>query len=78
MMEGITSIDDQGRVNIPVQMRERLDLRPGENVIVRLQDDHTIIIKKAIPVEEFIAESHALMKHLGEISDKPFKFEKLF
>ena len=50
MFGGNTSLevrlDERGRITIPREVRERLGLRPGERLLVRVQGD-SIVIRRA-------------------------------
>ena len=44
----IKNVDEQGRVLIPSQIRERIDLRPGDPVEISDIGDDTILVRRAI------------------------------
>lgn len=48
---GITSVDKQGRVLIPKEMREKLDIRPDQRVIMGLRGRETVT-EPTLTVEE--------------------------
>lgn len=48
-------IDERGRVVIPKEIREKLNLRPSQKLIVQLREKE-IVLKPAVDVEQFIAE----------------------
>ena len=48
-------IDGRGRVVIPKEVRDKLDLKPNQRLIVEVRGKE-IILKPAVTVEEFIAE----------------------
>jgi AbrB family looped-hinge helix DNA binding protein len=47
-----TRIDDKGRVTVPKQIRERLNLRPNQDLYVELRE-REIVLKLAPTVKEF-------------------------
>jgi len=52
---GITSFDDRGRVVIPKELRDKLDLKPDQNLIIEVRDGE-IVLRPSFRVEEFAAE----------------------
>jgi len=46
MAEAVTTIDKAGRVVIPKEIRERMDLRADSALLVAETEDDTIILKK--------------------------------
>jgi len=54
----ITSIDANGRVQLPLTIRYWLDLRPGDRIAVDHLGDGTIILKK-IEIEEGLANAES-------------------
>jgi len=52
---GTTSLDKRGRVVIPKELREKLDLKHDQSIIVEVRG-REIVLKPALKVEEFIAE----------------------
>lgn len=77
-MNSESKIDEKGRVCIPIELRKKLKLKPGENVLFHLNEDNTISIRKTITPAEFIDEVEKFKKALKKESDKPIIFEKLF
>lgn len=68
-------LDKKGRLTIPAEYRERLDL--GEEVTLILEEDHLIVCKRAT-AEEFKGASRRLAEEIAGKMDKPLGFEKLF
>ncbi len=77
-MNSESKIDEKGRVCIPIELRKKLKLKPGENVLFHLNDDNTISIRKTITPDEFINEVEEFKKALKKESNKPIIFKKLF
>ena len=68
-MSGIATITSKGQVTIPKDVREKLNLRPGDRLLVTVQGDRIIMIPirmrslsemfGALPVEEALADVRA-------------------
>jgi AbrB family looped-hinge helix DNA binding protein len=48
-------IDERGRIVIPKEIRERLDLKPNQKLTIHLRE-REIILKPTVNSERFIAE----------------------
>ncbi|NJK29672.1 MAG: AbrB/MazE/SpoVT family DNA-binding domain-containing protein [Acaryochloris sp. RU_4_1] len=45
MIEAITKVNQQGRIVIPIQLRQQLELVPGSKLIARLEGNRIILEK---------------------------------
>jgi len=52
---GTTSIDKRGRVVIPKELRERLDLKPEQSIFIEVRGKE-LVLKPALKVEKFMEE----------------------
>lgn len=52
---GQTLLDERGRVVIPKEIREKLDLKPNQSLIVEVRGKE-VVLKPVLDVENFIAE----------------------
>lgn len=52
----LTSMDQHGRVLIPVSIRERFNMHPGEKITIEIQDNEV----KIINVDNVIDEIHKI------------------
>ncbi len=52
---GQTLLDERGRVVIPKEVREKLDLKPNQSLIVEIRGKE-VVLKPVLDVESFIAE----------------------
>jgi len=68
-------LDKKGRLTIPAEYREKLDLE--EEVALILEDDYLIVCKTAT-ADEFKGASKKLAEEIAKTRDKPIEFEKLF
>ncbi len=69
-------IDEQGRISIPLEIRKKLNIKPGERLIFNINQEK-LIIQKALNPEEFIAKAKELQKHISEVTDDPLPFKKI-
>ena len=51
-MSAESTIDEKGRVCIPADLRQKLNLKAGEKIIFQL-NDNSLTLRKAIKPEEF-------------------------
>lgn len=66
-------IDERGRVVIPKEIREKLDLKPNQRLIIQLREGE-IVLKPTVNAEQFITQlkgcvhgSHIKPSELKEI-----------
>jgi len=52
---GQTLLDERGRVVIPKEIREKLDLKPNQSLIVEVRGKE-VVLKPVLDVENFIVE----------------------
>ena len=77
-MDSETFIDEQGRIKIPLEVRKKMNLKPGEKVLFKFENDKIVIIK-AIAPKEFIEKAKEFRKHLSEVTDEPLPpIKKIF
>lgn len=71
MAEAVTTIDKAGRVVIPKEIRERMDLRTGSALLVAETEDDTIILKK-LDIKEIADRLRGELKgkNLDEIAQR--------
>ena len=72
-----SSIDDKGRIRIPLELRKKLGLTSGVDINFSVINN-ILLIKKVLSPEEFIEVSKKINKSLRETTDSPVEFEKLF
>lgn len=71
-------IDSKGRVAIPKQLRESLDLREGTKVKLLLEEGKIVIMKPVAP-EEFIREMEGFIKEGSPIQKaNPLKLKEIW
>lgn len=52
---GLTSLDKRGRVVIPKELKEKLDLKPDQSIFIEVRGNE-IVLKPALEAEKFAAE----------------------
>jgi len=75
-MNSESIIDEQGRICIPLEIRKKMNIKPGEKLIFQI-DQEKLIVHKALSPEQFIAKAKKLQKHLSEVTDEPIPFKKI-
>lgn len=77
-MDSETIIDEQGRIKIPLDVRKKMNLNPGEKVLFKIENEKIVIVK-AIAPKEFIEKAKEFRKHLSEVTDEPLPpIKKIF
>ncbi|MCK4848219.1 MAG: AbrB/MazE/SpoVT family DNA-binding domain-containing protein [Candidatus Heimdallarchaeota archaeon] len=71
------SLDDKGRITIPLVLRQKLGLRPGEEIILSIINKN-LLLRKTLTVDEFKDLSSNIRKELERKIDSPIELEKLF
>lgn len=70
-------IDDKGRIVIPIEIREKFNLKTGEKIQIFIEEEG-IILKPKLSTEELIKKVKKFRSEVAIKTDKPFKFIKLF
>jgi len=53
---GKIELDDRGRITIPANIREKLGLKSGDKISVRIESDKSITLRKAPSLNELEKE----------------------
>ena len=56
-------IDDLGRIVIPKEMRDSLNIRPGDIITMQIEDDKLILTKKGL------SKSEKALKYIRDTKD---------
>ena len=70
MTHATLSVNDQGRVTIPAQMRQELGLRPGSSVVAYIEDGRLILEDRAHLAARIQAEAAATRAHSDSVVDE--------
>ena len=76
-MTSESKIDEKGRINIPAEIRRKLNLKSGEKMIFQIKGEK-IILRKVITPKEFIEKSKVFREHLKKVTDEPITIDKIF
>ena len=77
-MNAESRIDDKGRILIPIEIRNMLNLKSGERILFQVQEGK-IILRKSTSVEEFIKKSTEFSEKLRKITkENVVEFKKIF
>ena len=60
-------IDDLGRIVIPKEMRDSLNIRPGDIITMKIDDDKLILTKKGL------SKSERALKYIRDTKDVDIK-----
>lgn len=60
-------IDDLGRIVIPKEMRDSLNIRPGDIITMQIDDDKLILTKKGL------SKSERALKYIRDTKDVDIK-----
>lgn len=69
MLEFRTKMGEDGRIVIPAAYRKQLDLKPGEELIMRLEHDelHLTSFKRSLKKAQQLVQKYAKNKSLQKI-----------
>lgn len=57
----ITTLEDRGRIVVPKELRDRAGLKPGQKVLVEMEDD-SLVIRKVADISLFSQELKGCIK----------------
>ena len=60
----MTTVDSEGRITVPADLRESLDLAPGMVVEV-YEEDGNLVIEPEVPPEEIIEQLHEAIEEVN-------------
>ena len=70
-------IDDKGRIVIPIEIREKFNIKSGEKIQILVEND-TILLKPKLSTKEMIKKIQKLRTEISSKNAEPLRFEKLF
>lgn len=71
------TLDEKGRITIPLEIRKKMEIEPGEKINLSLVNK-ILLLRKTITVSEFERLSENIRNSIIEKTDNPIEFEKLF
>jgi len=75
-----TKIDNRSRLTLPIEIREKVGIKPNDEIIIEGRDDE-IIITKPISPREFIKEAEDLAKKIKKTKVReidPLKIKEIW
>lgn len=63
MTMGKIELDDRGRITIPADIREKLALKSGDKLSVRIESDNSITLRKSPSLNEIEKELVGCITH---------------
>ena len=76
-MDSSVIIDVKGRILIPKEMREKLNLNPGVKLIIKIENGRLVLLKST-SLEDFQSEIKSFQQKLKELTSDPIPTEKMF
>ena len=70
-------MDKKGRIQIPKDLREEMNLKPGQKLKIKIEDGNLVILKP-ISSHRFLKRVKKFQSKLKKVTDKLLKYEKLF
>ena len=77
LMNTEVQIDDKGRIVIPIEIREKFNIKSGEKIQILVEND-TILLKPKLSTKEMIKKIQKLRTEISSKNTEPLRFEKLF
>jgi AbrB family looped-hinge helix DNA binding protein len=70
----LSKVSTKGQATIPREVREHLDVRPGDSVVFEIIDDQ-VVIRKARPIDmDFLRfQEHAFSEWLSEADEEAYR-----
>ena len=75
-MKMSTTVDDKGRITIPKEIRDKLEIKKGNKVVISIAGN-TILVRKTLDSEEFSEIATVIRDDLKTRSKTPIEFEKV-
>lgn len=70
-------IDEKGRILIPLELRQKLGLETGSEIVFMVSGNK-IILRSALNSEEFRKLSKKITQEIQSSTNEPIEIEKLF
>ncbi|MFW9915261.1 MAG: AbrB/MazE/SpoVT family DNA-binding domain-containing protein [Candidatus Thorarchaeota archaeon] len=70
-------IDEKGRILIPLELRQKLGLESGSEIVFMVSGKN-IILRSALNSEEFRKLSKKITQEIQNSTNEPIEIEKLF
>lgn len=70
-------LDNKGRITIPTDIRKKLDLKPGEKLLIHVSNN-SITLQPKVNAKELQEKALKFRSELKLMTKKPIAFEKLF
>ena len=70
-------VDTKGRILIPKDIREKLNISPGVRFLIKIEDGR-IVLLRTTSLDDFQSEIETFQKKLKKLTNDPIPIEKLF
>ncbi|MHA1354531.1 MAG: AbrB/MazE/SpoVT family DNA-binding domain-containing protein [Candidatus Heimdallarchaeota archaeon] len=76
-MDSDIIVDTKGRILIPKEIRQRLKIKPGTRLFLKIEDGRLVLLK-ATSLSDFQSELETFQEKLKKLTSDPIPTEKLF
>ena len=76
-MDSDIIVDMKGRILIPKEIRQRLNIKPGSRLLPKIEDGRLVLLQVTSP-NDFQSEVEAFQEKLRKLTTEPIPTEKLF
>lgn len=70
-------VDTKGRILIPKDIREKLNILPGVRFLIKIEDGRLVLLRTT-SLEDFQSEIETFQEKLKKLTSDPIPTEKLF
>ena len=75
---GKIEIDDRGRLTLPAKLRDSLNIKPGDRLTIKINQDNTITLQKKPSKEEIFEKLVGCIKTPSEKKPTPESIKKIW
>ena len=76
-MDSDVIVDMKGRILIPKEIREKLNIKPGVRLLIKIENGRLVLLKTT-PLDDFRSEIETFQEKLQKLTIDPIPIEKLF
>ncbi|MHA1245558.1 MAG: AbrB/MazE/SpoVT family DNA-binding domain-containing protein [Candidatus Heimdallarchaeota archaeon] len=76
-MDSDIIVDTKGRILIPKEIRQRLKIKPGSRLFLKIENGRLVLLK-ATSLSDFQSELETFQEKLKKLTSDPIPTEKLF
>ena len=76
-MDSDVIVDTKGRILIPKDIREKLNISPGVRFLIKIEEGRLVLLRTT-SLEDFQSEIETFQEKLKKLTNEPIPIEKLF